>query len=876
MKSRVETMNQDVQAGRDLQKRQERHLDERSSDGQATESRGERRARPGQGRIRLVAVIGFGVVLAVALFALLRDWETREAEGRAEDLTREQVAKLRVSMLRSMEVLHSVVSLHAAQGRMRREPFRHFVQGALVRQPELQALSWNPRVRREDRAIWEAAAVSEGIADFSFKESEVSGLLRPAQERDEYVPVYYIEPPEANRSALGYDLASDPSRRESLELARDLGGPRATGPVRLAQGPDDATGFLVLLPAYRTGGDDSVTSRRQRLEGFAVAVFRVDALVGPAFRELAARGIEAALFDQSVSGERIHGISPGAIEAAGSGTGVATEIDLEVAGRRWVVVARPTGAFMATQPHRHSWMVLIGGLAFTGLTAYSLAADGRRARQIATTNAALEEEVAIRQRAEAAAAAANQAKSDFLASMSHEIRTPLNAILGYTQLLRRDLRLPPEQRDAIAAISGSGQHLLGLINEILDLSKIEAGRMERHDDAFDLVDLAKGLASTFLPLCAQKRIGFRFDATTEPSIWVRGDAGKLRQVLINLLGNAVKFTRTGEVYLRVQRDAADAERWWFEVIDTGLGIPEEERADIFKPFHQGSGAGHQGGTGLGLTIAQRQVELLGGRLEFQSSRGIGSRFYFCLPLPVAQPPAEGAVRRPVSLAPGQKAVVLVVDDHADNRGVLGGMLTTAGVTVAFASDGPEALEWLSQSRPDLVLLDLLLPGMGGAEAARRMIEITGRSVPIVMHSASPLPEHRREALESGCVEFLAKPIRCEQLYEVLQRQLGLRFVHADTVAEPAVESGGIGAEPLALPGDLYAGLLLAAELHSTTMLKARLAELREHGPGAERLAQEIRWLMRSYDMDGIRRVLERVSPRGPTEPSAPALETSAV
>lgn len=832
------------------------------------------RARSSQGRIRLAAVIGIGVVLSSALFALIRDWEMREAEGRAEDLTREQVARLRVSILRSMEVLHSVVSWHAAQGRMDREPFRHFVQGALVRQPELQALSWNPRVRGEDRGAWEAAAVSDGLTNFRFRESEASGSLRPAGERDQYVPVYYIEPLEPNRSALGYDLASDPSRRESLELARDHGGPTATGPVRLAQGPGDAAGFLVLLPAYRAGGDDSVASRRERLEGFAVAVFRVDALVGPAFRELEARGIDAALFDQSVSGERIHGALRGTTEQPDAGRRFVAENDLEVAGRRWVVVSRPTRAFWSSQPHRHSWMVLIGGLAFTGLTAYSLATDWRRTRQIAATNAALEEEVAIRQRAEAAAASANQAKSDFLASMSHEIRTPLNAILGYAQLLRRDLRLPPEQRDAIAAISGSGQHLLGLINEILDLSKIEAGRMERHEDVFDLVDLAKGLASTFLPLCAQKRIAFRFDVTSEPSIWVRGDAGKLRQVLINLLGNAVKFTRTGEVYLCVKHDTTDAARWRFEVIDTGLGIPEEEQADIFKPFHQGSGAGHQGGTGLGLTIAQRQVELLGGQLEFQSARGIGSRFFFCLPLPAAQPPTEGAVRRHVSLAPGQKAVVLVVDDHADNRGVLGGMLTVAGVDVAFASDGSEALEWLGRSRPDLVLLDLLLPGMRGAEAARRMIEITGGTVPIVIHSASPLPEHRQESIEAGCVEFLVKPIRCEQLYEVLQRHAGLRFVHADAVVESAAGSGTTEVEPLTLPGELYAGLLLAAELHSTTMLKARLGELRGHGPGAERLAEEIRWLMRSYDMDGIRRVLERVSPQGPTPPSAAALATS--
>jgi signal transduction histidine kinase/ActR/RegA family two-component response regulator len=826
-----------------------------------------RRSSPGQGRIRLVAVIGCGIVLTLALFSLLRGWETREAEDRAADLTREQVSKLHISILRSMEVLHSMVSLHAAQGRMGREPFQRFVQGALARQPELQALSWNPWVRGSERGAWETEAVAEGMADFVIQESGPSGSLRPALARDEYVPVYYIEPFEANRSALGYDLASDPSRRESLELARDLGGPRATAPIRLAQDPGHAMGFLVLLPTFRGGGENTSASRRERLEGFAVAVFRVDALVGPAFAELLAKGIEAQLFDPSAAGERIYGPLPDSAVSRTARLGADPGIELEVAGRKWVVVASPTAAFLATQPHRHSWMALFGGLAFTALTAVSVATDWRRAREIAATNAALKDEVAIRQRAEAAAAAANSAKSDFLANMSHEIRTPLNAILGYAQLLQRDLRLPPEQRDAIAAISGSGQHLLGLINEILDLSKIEAGRMERHDDAFDLVDLAKGLASTFLPLCAQKRIGFRLETGAEPSIWVRGDVGKLRQVLINLLGNAVKFTKAGEVFLSIRRKAGDAAHWCFEVIDTGLGIPEEEQAEIFKPFHQGSGAGHQGGTGLGLTIAQRQVELLGGRLEFQSSRGIGSRFFFALPLPSAEPPADGAVRRPVSLAPGQRALVLVVDDHADNRGVLGGMLTTAGVEVVFASDGDEAIGAVVRSRPDLVLLDLLLPGMSGAVAARRIAELTDRTVPIVMHSASLMSEHRREAMDAGCVEFLVKPIRCEQVYEVLERHLALKFAYADAVSESTAEPPA-GVESLCLPQDLYSGLLLAAELHSTTMLKTRLAELREHGPAAERLAEEIRWLMRSYDMDSIRHALERVSPQ--TSPTSTA------
>ena len=201
-------------------------------------------------------------------------------------------------------------------------------------------------------------------------------------------------------------------------------------------------------------------------------------------------------------------------------------------------------------------------------------------------------------KAEAEAAAANQAKSDFLASMSHEIRTPLNAIVGYAQLMQHDPELSPEQRDAISGINGSSQHLIGLINEILDLSKIEAGRMNLHPEDFDLHALGRSLVATFQPLCAQKRIGLRLGSRAGASEWIRGDAGKLRQILINLVGNAIKFTNAGEVYLGFKNEGGD--RWLFEVIDTGMGIPEEEQADIFNPFHQGTNAAHQGGTGLGL------------------------------------------------------------------------------------------------------------------------------------------------------------------------------------------------------------------------------------------------------------------------------------
>jgi len=799
----------------------------------------------------LWAVLGVGCVMSLALFLIIRDWEQRELQQRAADLAQEQVERLRVSVLRSMEVLHSIASLHAANGGIEHGAFTHFVQAALSRQPELAALSWNPMVQDSERAAFEAKAAAE-YPGFALREFGFDGQRQPAGTREKYVPVQFIEPFESNAVALGYDLNSDPSRQLALEQACDTAQPVATAPIKLAQGPDDQPGMLVLLPVFRTPKPITQAERRDQLAGFAVAVFRVGDLVGDVFHKLEEKGIHVQLADVSPEGKLLYASANES--GANWSAGQRSTANLEIAGRQWNVTFAPTRQFAAGQSHAQSWLVLFGGVTLTALASAYMFVSWRRTQETAKANAALQAEVATRQRAEASAEAANRAKSDFLASMSHEIRTPLNAILGYTQLMQREPRLQPEQRDAVTAINASGRHLLGLINEILDLSKIEAGRMELNPTDFDLMDLADELEATFRPLCKEKRLKFRLETSEGAMTRVHGDEGKLRQVLINLLGNALKFTKAGEIYLGVKATADG--QWLFEVIDTGMGIPDEEQRDIFKAFQQGKTQRHLSGTGLGLAIAYRQVSLLGGLLEVQSQEGFGSRFFFTVPLPAASSAAPGiSPLKVLRLMPGQNIHALVVDDNYSNREVLAGLLADVGCQVSLAASAQETIQKLRATKPHVIFLDLLLPDQTGTDVTRRLRgDPQTASIPVVMHTASALAKHREEALAAGCVDFITKPFALERLCKCLEQHLGARFEFSDS--KPLLDDiPRMDLERVQLSQELYARLTLAAEVHSTTALKAALQELREHSEPARQLAEAIRHLMRSYDMAAIQKLL---------------------
>ncbi|MDB5925832.1 MAG: hybrid sensor histidine kinase/response regulator [Betaproteobacteria bacterium] len=458
------------------------------------------------------------------------------------------------------------------------------------------------------------------------------------------------------------------------------------------------------------------------------------------------------------------------------------------------------------------------------------------------------------QRAKEEAEAANEAKSRYVTGVGHELRTPLNSILGYAQILGRDPAIPPRRREAVAVIRRSGEHLLSLIDGMLDIARIEAGRLRLDTSELRLADLLDEIVKMFRPQAAERRLAFSFVVSTRLPEVVHGDVKRLRQILINLLANAIKFTERGSVTLRVSylREMAT-----FEIADTGIGIAEDDLTHIFMPFERGTTAAGQGepGTGLGLTIAKLLTELMGGQISVISTPGQGSTFAARVYLPAVSTATTAPLSEPgVGGYAGAVKTILVVDDQAPQRNVLCSLLSALGFATLEADSGEACLRVVSERSVDAILLDLAMPDISGWDTIQRLRAAGVTEVPIIIVSANALENTRERHALSACDDFIVKPVLEAELLSKLKLHLRLQYQYPSD----SIEGDATTTAALTRPSQAHvAELKRLGSMGYVKGIRSRLDEIEREEPQCGAFVLKARELVCAFRLNDYMRLINK-------------------
>lgn len=665
-----------------------------------------------------------------------------------------------------------------------REDFDTFTAPLTKGRTGLFALEWIPRVTDNDRTAFEQKI----DANFSILEPDDQRVLVSAKKRPEYFPIVFIQPWEQNQKAYGYDIATNPIAKQTIDKAKITGTAVFSEPVKLIQDKAENYGYVSYAPVFNKQNPAD-------LRGVVASIFSVKDIVQNSIKaehnlfNFLIRDGKKVIYNNFPE-NAVHGLSRFQIKL---------NLPINIANRKLIVEYLPSLFFANQHASWTIWLILLGGFLFAGSSGIALlilsgrnmlteALVKQRTKEIKQAKVELQEQNTDLIKANEEVKRAGKAKDLFFASMSHELRTPLNAVLGFSQITQNDHNLTEEQRDNLKEINGAGEHLLQLINNILDFAKVEAGKISMANEEVNFSEIVSSCHSILKHQMQKRGIIFEYDPQQIKTVMLRGDSLRVKQILLNLLSNAVKYNvENGRVSLTC-RFLSDGQ-WRIEVTDTGIGIPENKIAHLFTPFERLDQEDSQiEGTGIGLTISKTFVELMHGRIGVDSQDGDGSTFWFEISGQVIDiktmitPPDETIDE--VQISSKHFFSILYVDDDEINRLIVERIFKKfKNIKVFLAEDGQNGMSILDDIKPDMILLDINMPGMSGYELCP-LIKEKYSNRPVIAMSADATDRAIKMSKSVGFDDYLTKPIDIPALQNMVKFYLEKR--HAEFITDYSI------------------------------------------------------------------------------------------